>query len=46
MAQVLRCRIRYFTDGVVLGSQGFVDAFFERQREAFSERRTCGGRRM
>ena len=39
-------RVRYFTDGVVLGSQRFVDGFFERQREAFGERRKSGGRRM
>jgi hypothetical protein len=24
----LRCRIRYFTDGVILGSQAFVDSHF------------------
>jgi REP element-mobilizing transposase RayT len=46
LAQVLRCRVRYFTDGVVLGSQAFVDEFFARQRELFGERRTSGGRRM
>ena len=43
LAQVLRCRVRYFTDGVVLGSQAFVDEFFTRQRELFGERRTSGG---
>lgn len=48
MAQVLRCRVRYFTAGAVLGSQGFVDEFFARQREngEFGERRASGGRRM
>ncbi|MDA0813800.1 MAG: hypothetical protein O3C21_15590 [Verrucomicrobia bacterium] len=46
LAQALRCRIRYFTDGVVLGSQAFVDDFFARQRESFGERRQSGGRRM
>jgi len=46
LAQALRCRIRYFTDGVVLGSQEFVDGFFERQRDGFGEKRTSGGRRM
>ena len=46
LAQALRCRVRYFTDGVVLGSQAFVDGFFERQREMFGDRRTSGGRRM
>ena len=46
LAQALRCRVRYFTDGVVLGSQGFVDEFFESRREAFGEKRQSGGRRM
>ena len=46
IAQVLRCRIRYFTDGIVLGSQSFVDDFFARQRDSFGEKRTSGGRRM
>ena len=46
LAQALRCRVRYFTDGVVLGSQAFVDEFFMRQRDLFGERRTSGGRRM
>ena len=46
LAQALRCRVRYFTDGIVLGSQEFVDSFFEAQRHGFGERRTSGGRRM
>jgi len=46
LAQALRCRVRYFTAGAVLGSREFVDAFFERQRAFFGERRKSGGRRM
>jgi len=46
MAQALRCRIRYFTAGAVLGSQAFVDRFFESQRGFFGARRQSGGRRM
>jgi len=46
LAQALRCRVRYFTDGVVLGSQEYVDEFFESRREAFGEKRASGGRRM
>ena len=45
-AQLLRCRLRYFTDGVVIGSKEFVNAFFESQREYFSETRKEGARRM
>ena len=29
-AEMLRCRVRYFSDGVVLGSREFVDQFFQR----------------
>jgi REP element-mobilizing transposase RayT len=46
LAQALRCRVRYFTDGAVLGSQAFVDEFFEAQRGALGMKRTSGGRRM
>ncbi len=46
LAMVLRCRVRYFTDGAVLGSQEFVDRFFERRRADFGSRRKDGGRRM
>ena len=46
LAAVIRLKVRYFTDGVVLGSQAFVDEFFERQREYFGERRKSGGRKM
>ncbi|MFP4259579.1 MAG: transposase [Opitutales bacterium] len=31
-ATVLRCRVRYFTDGVVLGTENFVRGFIERQQ--------------
>ena len=46
VAQALRCRVRYFSAGAVLGSQEFVDEFFERQREYFGEQRKSGGCRM
>jgi hypothetical protein len=28
-AEILRCRVRHFSDGVVLGSREFVDSFFQ-----------------
>ncbi|MFK5922552.1 MAG: transposase [Verrucomicrobiota bacterium] len=46
VAEALRCRVRYFTDGSVLGSQRYVDDFFESKRECFGARRKDGGRRM
>ena len=44
LAAALRCRVRYFTDGAVLGGKAFVDGFFERKREEFGPRRQSGAR--
>jgi len=44
--QALRCRVRYFSDGVILGSRSFVDAAFARHRNTFSPKRTTGARPM
>ncbi|MGJ8635086.1 MAG: transposase [Luteolibacter sp.] len=46
MAKMLRCRVRYFTDGAVIGSRDFVNEAFDSSRERFSERRKNGARRM
>jgi putative transposase len=43
---VLRCRVRYFTDGAILGSREFVDRAFERHRAHFGKRRESGARTM
>ena len=44
--ELLRCRVRYFTDGAVLGSNEFVQEQFETFRGYLSERRKSGPRRM
>jgi REP element-mobilizing transposase RayT len=46
LAAAMLCRIRYMTDGVVLGSKQFVDEMFEKNRTFFSARRTTGARPM
>ena len=46
LSQVVRYRIRYFTDGAVLGSRGFVDEIFKSCRERFGQRRKDGARPM
>jgi len=46
MAKMLRCRVRYFTDGAVIGSRGFVDDAFREARDRFSEKRKNGARAM
>lgn len=42
----LRCRVRYFTDGAVVGSRGFVNEVFEKSRDRFSAKRKTGARLM
>ncbi|MCX6879352.1 MAG: chemotaxis protein CheW [Verrucomicrobia bacterium] len=46
MGKMLRCRVRYFTDGVAIGSRGFVDGVFEACRERFGGRRKSGARKL
>jgi hypothetical protein len=43
---MLRCRVRYFTDGAIIGSKEFVNAAFESSRERFGAKRKDGARRM
>ena len=40
----LRVRVRYFTDGAVIGSREFVNAIFEAYRSRFGKRRKDGAR--
>ena len=44
--ELLRCKLRCFTDGVVIGSQAFVEDFFATKREYFSPKRMSGARRL
>ena len=46
LAAMLRCRVRYFTDGAVIGSKAFVNEAFAAARERFTARRKDGARRM
>ena len=46
LPEVLRCKVRYFVDGAVFGSEAFVDEVFEEQRDRFGVKRECGARRM
>ena len=45
ISKVIRCRVRYFSDGAVIGSKGFVDGIFHRTRECFGPKRKDGARR-
>jgi REP element-mobilizing transposase RayT len=46
LAAMLRRRVRYFTDGAVIGSKAFVNEAFAAARERFTKRRKDGARRM
>ena len=46
MDEYLRCRVRYFSDGVALGGRDYVDGIFKRFRGRFGSKRTSGARRM
>ena len=43
---VLRKRVRYFSDGAVLGSREFVDTIFTKQRKRLGKKRKTGAREM
>lgn len=46
LAEYLRCRVRYFCDGAVLGSRAFVEGMFRSHRGWFGPRRRTGARLM
>jgi REP element-mobilizing transposase RayT len=46
LAAMLRCRVRYFTDGAVIGSKAFVNEVFVSARERFTAKRKDGARRL
>jgi putative transposase len=46
MAKMLRFRIRYFTDGAVIGSREFVNEAFASARERFGPKRKDGARKL
>jgi hypothetical protein len=45
-ARMLKHRIRYFTDGAVIGSRIFVDEAFAHSRSRFGPKRNSGARKM
>ena len=44
--RMLRCRVRYFTDGACIGSKAFVNEAFAQARERFSQARKDGARTL
>jgi putative transposase len=46
LADYLRLRVRYFADGAVLGTKGFVNGMFVAMRARFGSQRADGARRL
>jgi REP element-mobilizing transposase RayT len=46
LSKMLRFKVRYFTDGAVIGSRGFVEEVFQKSRERFGPKRKTGARKM
>ena len=46
MHELLRCRVRYFSDGLALGSRAFLEQIFQRYRGHFGPKRKSGARAM
>lgn len=46
IAQVLRCKLRPLTEGLVFGSVAYVEEFFETHRDHFGPRRKTGARKL
>lgn len=44
--ELRRCHIRYFNDGVVVGSKPFIEEMFEQNRSLFGEKRKTGARKI
>ena len=46
LRQILRWRVRYFSDGAVIGSRAFIEKVFKDSRERFGAKRTNGARKL
>lgn len=46
VAQALRVRVRYFTDGAVIGTQEFVEAYWRKYLKKRGSKRKSGARKM
>jgi hypothetical protein len=46
LGELVRLRVRYFSDGLVVGSREFVEGVFRENRDKFGPKRKDGARRM
>ncbi|MEM1085995.1 MAG: transposase [Verrucomicrobiota bacterium] len=45
-SELLRCRVRYFSDGIAIGSENYVEGVFKECREHFGAKRKDGARKL
>lgn len=43
-AELIRCRVRYFTEGLALGSEAFIESLFNARRSHFGRTRRSGAK--
>ena len=46
LEELVRCRVRYFSDGMVIGTKAFVEEFFDSNRKWFGKRRRSVSRKL
>ena len=46
MPEILRTKIRYFTEGIALGGQEFVEEWYEKNRSHYSPARETGAKKI
>jgi len=46
LSEILLCRVRYLSDGMAIGSDDFLKAVFEENRDRFGKNRTNAGKTM
>jgi len=46
LGETLRCKVRYFSDGMTLGNREFVEKVFTGSKERFGEKRKSGSRTL
>jgi len=44
LGETLRCKVRYFSDGMTVGNKAFVEKVFKAARERFGEKRKSGSK--
>tara|TARA_B110000305_G_C19351088_1_gene594283 strand:- start:20 stop:1057 length:1038 start_codon:yes stop_codon:yes gene_type:complete len=45
-SEILRCRVRYFTEGLIIGSESFIQRVVDRNKSVLSQKRKGAGKSM